>query len=356
MIKTRIILVVLLVLNTVFSVRAIQINLNVQEGQEYSYAPFSITVEPKNITVKTGEDIVFLIGIEAEEGFTSKVDLELEVSFVGYNMTLNMFPLNPPFPRLQEATIEVPSLARAGIFKGILKATSGDHIVINTIQISLLSEDDTSDAVRTLSEAPFTIFTDQKKLTAKPGENVIYHIDIIADEGFNGSIRLVDECFSLNYTWTSNARFINPPYPKHGLFAEFSIPEYIVPGVAFHHTLEAISGIYSIEKSEKIIIVSPRNGLGVWIIQIFNRLYSELLAIYLKLTVTNPLNDPGMYQDILDAKQRVMLPYYGDESTMIYHRSRSTEYQHISRENRRFFSSKEAAEQLGYRACSICKP
>lgn len=161
--QTRAVLVVLLVFFNIFSVSAVSIDVNEQASQENLDAPFSITVDPDNITVMTGEDIVFTISIEAEEGFASVVELELELNFVGYNMTINMFPLNPSFPRMQEATIEVPSRARAGVAKGVLKAISGEHIVIKTVQILLIGEKDTSVVYESMSNGIlfnyFTIFS-----------------------------------------------------------------------------------------------------------------------------------------------------------------------------------------------------
>ncbi|MHC4691082.1 MAG: hypothetical protein ACYS5F_15870, partial [Planctomycetota bacterium] len=57
--QTRAVLVVLLVFFNVFSASAVSIDVNEQASQENLDAPFSITVDPDNITVMTGEDIVF---------------------------------------------------------------------------------------------------------------------------------------------------------------------------------------------------------------------------------------------------------------------------------------------------------
>ena len=76
----------------------------------------------------------------------------------------------------------------------------------------------------------------------------------------------------------------------------------------------------------------------------------------MKLGILDDLNNPEMYQDIQDARLRTNYPYYGDKSTMIYHCSSCTEYVHIERTNRVFFSLKVDAESLGYRACSKYKP
>ena len=137
-----------LMLISILGTVTLNYKLNAQsEGQEPPReAPFTITVEPENVTVKTGEDIILIISIEAEEGFNSQVDLQLEVSFVGYNITMNMFPLNPSFPRMQEATIEVPSRASAGVVTGILKATSEGFVVINKVQVTLVDETTSSTA------------------------------------------------------------------------------------------------------------------------------------------------------------------------------------------------------------------
>ena len=63
LLKTRTILVIILVLNSVYTVRATSINVNEQESQENNIAPFSITVDPENLTVKTGEYFNITIGL-----------------------------------------------------------------------------------------------------------------------------------------------------------------------------------------------------------------------------------------------------------------------------------------------------
>ena len=72
-------------------------------------APFSIDVEPEKITAEPGDEIVFSIRIEAEEGFTSSIDLELEVSVLGYSVTFDLGTLNPSFPKEHEVTVNIPS-------------------------------------------------------------------------------------------------------------------------------------------------------------------------------------------------------------------------------------------------------
>lgn len=115
--------------------------VNIWAVHQYDQAPYSITVELENITINQGEDLVLLIGIQAEEGFNSTVELELEIYFVGYNLSMNLFPLYPPFPRMQEAIIEIPQLADGGGAMGVLKASSGEYVLEQEFQFNLVDEE-----------------------------------------------------------------------------------------------------------------------------------------------------------------------------------------------------------------------
>ena len=111
--------------------------VNIWAVYQYDQAPYSIIVELENVTINLGKDIVLLIGIQTEEGFNSTVELDLEISFVGYNLSIKLFPLYPLFLRMQKATIEVPPRAHAGKANGFLRATCEDYIVIKDIEIIL---------------------------------------------------------------------------------------------------------------------------------------------------------------------------------------------------------------------------
>jgi len=111
--------------------------VNIWAVYQYDQAPYSIIVELENVTINLGKDIVLLIGIQTEEGFNSTVELDLEISFVGYNLSIKLFPLYPLFLRMQKATIEVPPRAHAGKANGFLRATYEDYIVIKDIEIIL---------------------------------------------------------------------------------------------------------------------------------------------------------------------------------------------------------------------------
>jgi hypothetical protein len=142
--RARAILVMLLVFSNLMSVGAISIDVNIQEDQINNDAPFSISVDPDNLTVRTGEYFNITISIVAVEGFNSTVNLVLDVPFVGHNMSLHMFPLMPSFPRMQEASIQVPLKARAGVAKGILRASSGKYMVTKSVQVNLIGENTSS--------------------------------------------------------------------------------------------------------------------------------------------------------------------------------------------------------------------
>jgi hypothetical protein len=110
------------------------------ETAHQDQTPYMITIELENDTINQGEDLVLLIGIQPDEGFNSTVEMDLELFFVGHNLTLYMFPLYPPFPRMQEATIEIPPQAGGGEARGILIAFSGEYVVEKEFQFTLVDQ------------------------------------------------------------------------------------------------------------------------------------------------------------------------------------------------------------------------
>lgn len=102
-----------------------------------SDAPFSIDVEPEKITIKPGDEIIFSVKIDAVEGFMGSIDLELEVSIVGYSKTFDLGTLNPPFPKEHEFTVSIPPEIPAGNIQGTLRGISGEHVVEEDVEITL---------------------------------------------------------------------------------------------------------------------------------------------------------------------------------------------------------------------------
>ena len=183
-----------------------------------------------------------------------------------------------------------------------------------------------------------------------------------------------------------------------------------MPGDSFQMRLLVTSSIYSIEKTAKIILMgtSERESLLGSLIVVSDMIYSNLLAEFLKLTIIDQHINPENLELLVEAREkayqeaserekeieqerkraarekeesmhfgralgairdavfriiellqliaRTTLQYCGDNSTMIYHKTSSTECEYTGRENRQYFSSKEDAESAGYTACSICKP
>jgi len=99
--------------------------------------PFSIQVEPNKFSINPGEEISFSVKIEAVEGFAGSIDLELDLSTVGYSDTLDFGTLNQPYPKEHEFTVNIPAEIPVGKIQGTLRGTSGDHVVEEDIEITL---------------------------------------------------------------------------------------------------------------------------------------------------------------------------------------------------------------------------
>lgn len=100
-------------------------------------APFSIEVEPEKITVMPGDEIVFRIRIEAEEGFSDSIDLELRLSGLGVSITLDLGTLDPPYSKEVDVTVNIPSDIPEVNVQGILRGISGEHIVEKYLEINI---------------------------------------------------------------------------------------------------------------------------------------------------------------------------------------------------------------------------
>ena len=99
--------------------------------------PFSIDVEPNKFSINPGDEINFSVKIEAVEGFAGSIDLELDVSTVGYSDTLDFGTLNPPYPKEHEFTVNIPTEIPVGKIQGTLRGTSGGHVVEEDVEITL---------------------------------------------------------------------------------------------------------------------------------------------------------------------------------------------------------------------------
>jgi len=99
--------------------------------------PFSIDVEPEKITVMPGDEIVFRIRIEAEEGFSDSIDLELRLSGSGVSITLDLGTLDPPYSKEFDVTVNIPSDIPEVNVQGILRGISGEHIVEKYLEINI---------------------------------------------------------------------------------------------------------------------------------------------------------------------------------------------------------------------------
>jgi len=102
--------------------------------------PFSIDVEPNKLSAKGGDEITFSLRIDAEEGFNGSINIELEVTAMGYDVTFDVGTQSPPYPKEFDYTITIPSDIPVDVTaNGILRATSGEMIQEEYVEINIQS-------------------------------------------------------------------------------------------------------------------------------------------------------------------------------------------------------------------------
>jgi len=107
-------------------------------------APFSIDVEPEKVTAEPGDEIIFNIRIEAEEGFTASIEIELEISVLVFSVTLDLGTVDPPYPKEIKVTVNIPSDIPDGDAQGILRGIGGEHTVEENVEITIQGETELS--------------------------------------------------------------------------------------------------------------------------------------------------------------------------------------------------------------------
>ena len=108
-----------------------------------SGAPFSIEVDPEKLSAKAGDEVTYQLRIVVEEGFNGSIELELEVTALGYSVTFDLETQNPPYPKEFEYSFTIPSDIPVGVTaEGVLRGTSGEHVQEEHVEISIQSSGD----------------------------------------------------------------------------------------------------------------------------------------------------------------------------------------------------------------------
>lgn len=100
--------------------------------------PFSISVEPEKMTANVGDEVTYSMRIDADEGYNESIHLVLDISALGYQVTLDVGKQDPPYPKDFEYSFTIPSEIPIDVTaEGVLTATSGSYVVQETVEMTI---------------------------------------------------------------------------------------------------------------------------------------------------------------------------------------------------------------------------
>jgi 16S rRNA G966 N2-methylase RsmD len=103
-----------------------------------SGAPFSIIIEPDDLTVNVGDEVTYEISIEADEGFNESINFELEVSALTWQTSFEVGFMDPPYPQEFTYSFIIPEEIPIGITAtAIVRGTSGVYEVEETVKLTI---------------------------------------------------------------------------------------------------------------------------------------------------------------------------------------------------------------------------
>jgi hypothetical protein len=89
---------------------------------------FTVTITPSHATAGKGETVVYQMLIEAQNGFSGKIHMEVTASFLFFSQTQDLGFQEPPYPKTIEYPFTVPGTLPPGItINGVVRST-GDGI------------------------------------------------------------------------------------------------------------------------------------------------------------------------------------------------------------------------------------
>ena len=87
---------------------------------------FTVTVSPTQITASRGETVTYRMKIEAQNGFSDRIHMELVASVLFFSQTYDLGTQEPPYPKTFEYPFKVPDNLWPGTtVNGILRSTGG---------------------------------------------------------------------------------------------------------------------------------------------------------------------------------------------------------------------------------------
>jgi hypothetical protein len=97
---------------------------------------FTVSISPASATAARGETIVYTMRIEAQNGFSEEIHMQIVASVLFFSQTQDLGTLKPPYPTTIEYPFKVPDTLFPGTtVNGVLTATGGgltreDHITL----------------------------------------------------------------------------------------------------------------------------------------------------------------------------------------------------------------------------------
>lgn len=118
----------------------------------YAAAPFAFSVSPKSVSAKAGDTVSYHAVINASAGFSGAISFSLAITAVGYNATLNLGTVNPPYPKQYDFSFMIPSDVPVSVtLQGVVTGTSGGFSQTDTVQISIQSQSSGGDPLSWLT-------------------------------------------------------------------------------------------------------------------------------------------------------------------------------------------------------------
>lgn len=87
---------------------------------------FTVTISPVQTTAGRGETVTYQMRIEAQNGFSDEIHMELAASVLFFSQTYDLGIQGPPYPKTVEYPFTVPGNLPSGVtVNGVLTSTGG---------------------------------------------------------------------------------------------------------------------------------------------------------------------------------------------------------------------------------------
>jgi hypothetical protein len=97
---------------------------------------FTVTISPAQITAGRGETVVYKMRVEAQNGFSEKIHMQIVASVLFFSQTQDLGIQEPPYPKTIEYPFKVPDTLFPGTtVNGVLTSNGGgitreDHLTL----------------------------------------------------------------------------------------------------------------------------------------------------------------------------------------------------------------------------------